>query len=218
MKKCIKCTSDIDDKAIFCHVCGTEQPQHVLTKFCPTCGKELYDNANVCDVCGYNFSLNSIYLKNRNTPVIVKKLIAGLISTSVLWLCIGGSQLLCFLLLASYVIFVDYNSNFIFAIFCYLLFGITNVVAGITDIIKAAKLKKDYIGIVRKYSFMNAIGLYIWNGVIIIGLIANMNCICFFFAFMGLSALAVDFICVRLYTYKNRIGLFALEKSQIGMQ
>ena len=50
MKNCIKCNTQLDDKAIFCSQCGTKQ--WPLGAKCIICNSNLPKNAKFCPICG----------------------------------------------------------------------------------------------------------------------------------------------------------------------
>ena len=224
--KCIKCSSNIDENNRFCPICGAEQPDNKIKKmFCPKCGLEIPTNVLNCPNC--NSKVSDIFVKNavvNNTPKLVKRLIITLTTEAIMWIIIGLFQMFFFLLIAIVTLSqtvlnenfgLSNNANTYMAMIIYIVVGSSNIVMGITDIINANKLKRNFSGIVHAFSLPKAIKMYIWNGIVLISLFAslftNPNCIMVFFIILLIITLFIDIIGVRLYVSNNKDGFYALE-------
>ena len=226
--KCIKCSSNIDENTKFCPICGAEQPDNKIKKmFCPNCGAEIETNVSKCPKC--NSLVSDSLVKNavvKNSPRIVKTLRTTLTIESIMWIIIGLFQISLFLLIGIVILLElilgeDYgfgisgSVNTYIAMITYLVIGISNIVIGIIDIINANKLKRNFSGIVKKFSFSKAMGMYIWNGIVLVSLFAslftNPNCIIFIYIVLLMMTLLIDIIGIRAYVKKNIVGFSALE-------
>ena len=68
---CKKCNTELEQGAVFCHVCGTPVPGETSKTFCAKCGKELVDGAAFCVSCGT--SVQEMMHKDVATQIKGKK-------------------------------------------------------------------------------------------------------------------------------------------------
>ena len=224
--KCIHCSSILDEGTKYCPICGTEQLDNKIM-YCPNCGKTIPINSINCPNC--NCSINVSLIKNSlnsNTPDIVEKLIKALKSKAIVSI-IYGSMALCVAFISIVIAFFsfiilaeDFEDSLIVAGICIFVFiismviGLVELFVGIGIIRKANRIKDDYCGIVDEYSFSNAIMQYIFSGIVIISLLASINCFSYTLILFEITELFIDIFAIRLFVKKNKSTFIALETFQ----
>lgn len=141
---------------------------------------------------------------SRNTPAIVKKLINGIRAVSILWIVIASLQLFCGVILCLCILVNPDLSAYAVSAIEYFIFGSINLVINIVALTNASKLKTNYKNITERYSFKKIVGVYIWNSIVIVSCILNLNCASFIFACLLITSIILDIILIRIYVSNNK--------------
>lgn len=158
-----------------------------------------------------------VYIPVQQTPTVnpLLKALAGRITAEgVLWIIVGSLQLLISSIFGlSLLVGVEYSAGLIVSYLFILAIGIVNLVVGIKHCNYARRIKTDCRGVTERYAFKNAIGMYIWNTIVIICCIFSNNIIDFIFAGLIIAVIIVDIAGVRSFAARNQQVLLNLERS-----
>lgn len=224
MKKCVACTSIINDNAVFCPICRKEQPHNDVKKisriYCDACGNEIEENAVSCAHCGKIMTLykSPDYYKN-NIPDAIKKVMASILKAGIAW------YILAYIQIGVYGIFLMVNlkhGRFIQIALCMgvIAVSVLNIIYA-TQLVKyRRRIQTDYVGIIYKTRFsINIILIYILNVSVAILSIMTWNPI--FIVLFGATTLAtllLDSIGYRVAAKKNKEALLILENVQSNIR
>lgn len=234
---CIKCGQLLLPGSKYCPYCGEGQPFSSEFVFCSNCGNKVVCGS-ICPFCGNKAILPQMQSVSFSNPVqtrlpvkdtvdsgnldfhnraILRPLANGITARNVLWIIIGGLQIsagLLVMLLADLIRTVRP-----FSMWVYFGMGIINLIVGIVGLVYANKVRNVRVSgqdILDECSFLGAISNYIWNSLMIIGLVISLNVISAIFLLLVLAALIVDLVAVRIYAIKYRKEIIKIHRIRIG--
>lgn len=234
---CIKCSRQIMQGNKYCPYCGTEQVPKMQTIFCSSCGKKIV-YGQFCPYCGnktvllQNPSPSESFSENTDIPyqsksidnnkkrmhfrAVLRPLANGITARNVLWIIIGGLQIsagLLIMLLADMARIVRP-----FSMWVYFVMGIINLIVGIVGLVFANKVRNVRVigeDIVDECSFLGAISNYIWNSLVIIGLVVTLNVVSAIFLLLILAEIIVDLVAVRIYSIKHKREILKIDEKVV---
>ena len=184
-------------------------------KYCTYCGKELLDEAVICPGCGCacvdNKAKMMVNTKNStlDAKTIIWKIVGGVKASAILWLITGVLQIIlgfAYIFLGS-----SWWSDGLIPLAC----GVFNLIFSIKKLGYAGKIRTNFAGITEEAKFSKVIGMYIYNGIIILLAAWNKSWIeLIIFGGLAVSAIIVDGVAYRGVVKQNYEALLELERSQ----
>lgn len=217
MKICHRCTSPIEDDAMFCPICGQKQEMErkVTNMFCTRCGEALVPNTQYCGRCGMpNMVAQTQAIFQYNIPVIIGQLSNRIVLVSVLWICIASLQLIC-ALLTGYCFLVFSDFEYFISMLIYGILGIVNMISSIGDLKYQNKIKMNFVGIFRKMKVTGGVlAMYIYNSYVVWVSLTSEGWLTMLIGIILLAVLIIDGIVVRFFVHTNEEAFLRLERSQ----
>lgn len=220
MKKCIACTSIINDNAVFCPICRKEQPHNDVKKisriFCDACGTEIEGNDTSCPYCGkiMNLYKSSNYYKN-NIPDVIKRVMVSILRDSIVWYIVAYIQIT----FGGMLLLVNIEHwRYLQSIVCLgiIAVGVLNIIYASRQLKYRRRIQTDYVGITYKARYsIYVIIMYILNVAIAV-LFISTRLLIYILLFGGatIAALLFDSVGYRSTVKKNKDSLLILENFQ----
>lgn len=208
MKRCVQCSSELNDNAKFCPKCGEKQDEKFKASFCEKCGENLSDSTKFCPSCGTPIGGRPTSSNTIKTLADKEKL------SATFCIMVAGLQAFWFLLMIVVAANVWWWSGVEYFISMLLVAGVSalNFVAGF----KSLKFSKEILiqpnGILKRYSNINPfIGAIVYNGILLVINLIDVSILGIIITALAVGVSIYDLIVIRNFVMENQDELRQLE-------